>query len=105
MAGVPSSQAPDAEQLLTTLTAKLKQLELAVRTQQADFAALRTAESLRIIGDLELLQVSRAVRKSAASDGSKSWRWCAGQLAAPQAAAARTPHGLLATTDWHADAR
>lgn len=86
--GVPSSQLPDAEQLLTTLTAKLKQLELAVRTQQPDFASLRTAESLKLIGDLELLQVSRQAGDCLCGCSRQLWRGCARRLAASHTAPA-----------------
>jgi hypothetical protein len=34
------------------------QLELAVKTQQADFVDVRVADALRQVSDLELLQVS-----------------------------------------------
>lgn len=56
LAGVPPAQQPEAEQLLDELFAKLKQLELAVKTQQPDFVGVRIADSLKRIADLELLQ-------------------------------------------------
>jgi hypothetical protein len=60
LAGVPPSKQPEAEQLLDELYAKLKQLELAVKTQQPDFVGVRIADSLKRIADLELLQVGEA---------------------------------------------
>lgn len=46
-----------AQQLLDDLYAKLKQLELAVKTQQPDFAGVRVADCLKRVANLELLQV------------------------------------------------
>jgi hypothetical protein len=57
LAGVPQEKLPLAEELLDTMYTKLKQLELAVKTQQPDFAGLRTSEILKSIGQMELLQV------------------------------------------------
>ncbi|KAF6262263.1 permease family-domain-containing protein [Scenedesmus sp. NREL 46B-D3] len=56
LAGVPPGKQQEAEQLLDELYAKLKQLELAVKTQQPDFVGVRIADSLKRIADLELLQ-------------------------------------------------
>jgi hypothetical protein len=61
LAGVPPGQQREAEQLLDELYAKLKQLELAVKTQQPDFVGVRIADSLKRIADLELLQVGGTV--------------------------------------------
>ena len=48
---------PAAEALLDTLLTKLKQLELAVKTQQADFTGVRVADCLKAVANLELIQV------------------------------------------------
>eukprot|EP00879_Flechtneria_rotunda_P006328 GHRR01006651.1.p1 GENE.GHRR01006651.1~~GHRR01006651.1.p1 ORF type:complete len:427 (+),score=169.90 GHRR01006651.1:312-1592(+) len=56
LAGVPQQELPAAEQLLSDLYAKLKQLELAVKTQQPDFAGVRVADALKGVADLELLE-------------------------------------------------
>jgi hypothetical protein len=61
LAGVPPNKQQEAEQLLDELYAKLKQLELAVKTQQPDFVGVRIADSLKRIADLELLQVGVTV--------------------------------------------
>jgi hypothetical protein len=61
LAGVPAGKQAEAEQLLDELYAKLKQLELAVKTQQPDFVGVRIADSLKRIADLELLQVGGVV--------------------------------------------
>ena len=53
LAGVPPEQQPAAEALLDELFAKLKQLELAVKTQQPDFVGVRIADSLQRIAELE----------------------------------------------------
>lgn len=56
LAGIPAEQQAAGEQLLDAMFAKLKQLELAVKTQQADFVDVRVADALRQVSDLELLQ-------------------------------------------------
>jgi hypothetical protein len=42
--------------LLDDTVAKLKQLELAVRTQQPDFAGVRVADVLKTVQKLEVLE-------------------------------------------------
>jgi hypothetical protein len=56
LAGVPASQAAEGEALLDDTAAKLKQLELAVRTQQPDFAGVRVADVLKAVQRLEVLE-------------------------------------------------
>eukprot|EP00877_Chromochloris_zofingiensis_P007222 jgi/Chrzof1/2753/Cz11g28010.t1_CYP37 len=54
--GVPSEKQQVAAQLLDLTYAKLKQLELAVKTQQPDFASVRVADVLKGVSELELLE-------------------------------------------------
>ncbi|KXZ48859.1 hypothetical protein GPECTOR_25g444 [Gonium pectorale] len=56
LAGVPAASRPAAEGLLDTLTASLRKLELAVKTQQPDAVSIRVADALKAVADLELLQ-------------------------------------------------
>eukprot|EP00195_Chlamydomonas_chlamydogama_P006999 CAMPEP_0202892210 /NCGR_PEP_ID=MMETSP1392-20130828/1989_1 /ASSEMBLY_ACC=CAM_ASM_000868 /TAXON_ID=225041 /ORGANISM="Chlamydomonas chlamydogama, Strain SAG 11-48b" /LENGTH=381 /DNA_ID=CAMNT_0049576099 /DNA_START=237 /DNA_END=1383 /DNA_ORIENTATION=+ len=56
LAGLQPSQMAQGAELADNLFAKLKQLELAVRTQQPDLAGLRVSEALKRVADLELLQ-------------------------------------------------
>ncbi|GIL50914.1 hypothetical protein Vafri_7000 [Volvox africanus] len=56
LAGVPPTSLPGAESLLNSLTASLRKLELAVKTQQPDAVSVRVADALRTVADLELLQ-------------------------------------------------
>lgn len=42
------------------------QLELAVKTQQADFVDVRVADALKLVSDLELLEVSHGSSSSVA---------------------------------------
>lgn len=55
---MPSEKQQVAAQLLDLTYAKLKQLELAVKTQQPDFASVRVADVLKGVSELELLEVS-----------------------------------------------
>eukprot|EP00197_Chlamydomonas_leiostraca_P002218 CAMPEP_0202859684 /NCGR_PEP_ID=MMETSP1391-20130828/1691_1 /ASSEMBLY_ACC=CAM_ASM_000867 /TAXON_ID=1034604 /ORGANISM="Chlamydomonas leiostraca, Strain SAG 11-49" /LENGTH=376 /DNA_ID=CAMNT_0049538739 /DNA_START=202 /DNA_END=1332 /DNA_ORIENTATION=+ len=54
--GVPLQQRPDAEAVLDKLYGALKQLQLAIKTQQPDFCGVRVADALKAISQLELLQ-------------------------------------------------
>jgi len=56
LAGVPQAKLAEADTLLTETEARLKQLELAVRTQQPDFAGVRVADVLRQVARLEVLE-------------------------------------------------
>jgi hypothetical protein len=56
LAGVPAASLPAAESLLDALSTALRKLELAVKTQQPDGVALRVADSLRVVAELELVQ-------------------------------------------------
>lgn len=56
LAGVPPQYGDAATQKLDTLRTQLKQLELAVKTQQPDAVSLRVADVLKSISDYELLQ-------------------------------------------------
>jgi hypothetical protein len=53
---VPQAQLPEGDALLTQTETKLKQLELAVKTQQPDFAGVRVSEVLKAVQSLELLE-------------------------------------------------
>ncbi|GLC36069.1 hypothetical protein PLESTF_000972600 [Pleodorina starrii] len=56
LAGVPPASRAAAESLLDALTAALRKLEMAVKTQQPDAVALRVADALKSVAELELLQ-------------------------------------------------
>eukprot|EP00879_Flechtneria_rotunda_P021511 GHRR01022672.1.p1 GENE.GHRR01022672.1~~GHRR01022672.1.p1 ORF type:complete len:159 (+),score=57.03 GHRR01022672.1:879-1355(+) len=73
LAGVPQQELPAAEQLLSDLYAKLKQLELAVKTQQPDFAGVRVADALKGVADLELLEVCAAGRAATSVDAAAEY--------------------------------
>jgi hypothetical protein len=53
---VPPPDAAAGAALLSDAASKLKQLELAVRTQQPDFAGVRVADVLRVVERLEVLE-------------------------------------------------
>ncbi len=53
---MPQAQLPEGDALLTQTETKLKQLELAVKTQQPDFAGVRVSEVLKAVQSLELLE-------------------------------------------------
>ncbi|GIM02928.1 hypothetical protein Vretimale_7743 [Volvox reticuliferus] len=56
LVGVPATSRPGAESLLDSLTASLRKLELAVKTQQPDAVSIRVSDALRTVAELELLQ-------------------------------------------------
>ncbi|KAF5829595.1 cyclophilin-type peptidyl-prolyl cis-trans isomerase [Dunaliella salina] len=54
--GVPEKDKPEADYLVTSLYNTLKQVELAVSTQQPDFVGVRANAALQLTARLELLQ-------------------------------------------------
>lgn len=54
--GVPEQDKPEAEELISSLYSTLKQVELAVSTQQSDFVGVRANAALQLTARLELLQ-------------------------------------------------
>lgn len=54
--GVPASQLAAGNALLDDAEARLKQLELAIKTQQPDFAGVRVSDVLKAVARLEVLQ-------------------------------------------------
>ena len=53
---MPPPSAAAGRALLDEASSRLKQLQLAVRTQQPDFAGVRVAEVLRAVERLEVLE-------------------------------------------------
>eukprot|EP00798_Chlamydomonas_sp_ICE-L_P006267 gene6267-2895_t len=56
LAGVPADKLDEARALSKELYSRLKKLELAVASQQSDYISVRTADSLKTISDLELIE-------------------------------------------------
>ncbi|KAI8474603.1 MAG: cyclophilin-type peptidyl-prolyl cis-trans isomerase [Monoraphidium minutum] len=56
LAGVPAAQLAAGNALLDGAEARLKQLELAVKTQQPDYVGVRVADVLKAVSRLEVLQ-------------------------------------------------